>query len=102
MKEGFDSPRDRQMPYFVYILANIKNDKILTYVGYTSDLKNRIKLHNSSRGARFTKGKKWILVFKKKYNNKIIAMKEEYRIKKNKVFRKKIRLRIKKNILNRI
>mgnify|MGYP002814681147 CR=1 FL=1 len=90
------------MPYFVYILANIKNDKILTYVGYTSDLKNRIKLHNSSRGARFTKGKKWILVFKKKYNNKIIAMKEEYRIKKNKVFRKKIRLRIKKNILNRI
>ena len=43
-----------------------KDEKPVTYVGYTSNLKNRIKLHNSGKGAKFTRGRKWKLIFKEK------------------------------------
>ena len=71
------------MNYFVYILISLKNNKYTTYVGYTSNLFNRIKLHNNSKGAKFTKGRKWKLIFKKKYANKSLAMKAEIKLKKN-------------------
>ena len=41
------------MSYYVYMLKS-KDEKPVTYVGYTSNLKNRIKLHNSGKGAKFT------------------------------------------------
>ena len=72
--------------------------KNVTYVGYTSNIKNRLLLHNSSKGAKFTKGKKWILIYKKKYNSKALAMKNEYILKKN---RKKRNL-IKSNYIKKI
>ncbi len=52
-------------------------------MGYTSNIKKRLLLHNSSKGAKFTKGKKWKLIYSKKYTTKSIAMKEEYKLKKN-------------------
>jgi putative endonuclease len=52
-------------------------------VGYTKDLKKRVLLHNNSKGAKFTRGKFWILIYKKKYKTKSIAMIEEYKLKKN-------------------
>ena len=55
------------------------------------DLKNRIILHNSSKGAKFTKGNKWFLIYKKSYSSKNIAMKEEYKLKKNYLLRNKIK-----------
>ena len=64
------------------ILTKIK-DKYVTYVGYTKDLKKRLSLHNSSKGARFTKGKKWKIIYSKKYSSKSIAMKKEYLLKKD-------------------
>ncbi len=71
------------MPYFVYMLLSKHKEKFISYVGYTNDLKKRLSLHNSSKGAKFTKGKKWILAYFKKYPSKIKAMKEEYLLKKN-------------------
>ena len=69
--------------YFVYlIISNIKK-KTISYVGYTNDLKKRLIKHNSSNGAKFTRGKKWNLAYFKKYPSKIKAMKEEYLLKKN-------------------
>ena len=50
----------------------------------TKDLKKRINLHNSSKGAKYTRGKKWYLAYKKSYNSKSKALKEEYRLKKYK------------------
>ena len=44
---------------------------------------HRLYLHNSSKGAKFTRGRKWKLIYKKKYNSRIVAMKEEYKLKKN-------------------
>jgi len=60
-------------------------------VGYTNNLTKRVKLHNSGKGAKFTKGRKWKLIFFKKYDYKNIAMREEYKLKKNYLLRSKIK-----------
>ena len=83
------------MNFCVYIIITKKNNRFITYVGYTKNLRNRLKLHNSSKGAKFTKGKKWYLIYKKSYRSKIIAMKEEYKLKKD----NKLRNFIKKKYL---
>ena len=71
------------MKYFVYLLVNISKDRVTSYVGYTSNLNNRLSLHNSSKGAKFTKGRNWTLIYKKCYKTKSLAMKNEYLLKKN-------------------
>ena len=79
------------MTYFVYLLvSNLKNNKKISYVGYTNNLKKRINLHNSGKGAKFTRGKKWKLVYYEKYDSKSNAMKNEIKLKKNYKLRKKI------------
>ena len=79
------------MSYFVYLLvSNLKNNKKFSYVWYTINLKKRINLHNSGKGAKFTRGKKWKLVYYEKYDSKSIAMKNEYKLKKNYKLRNKI------------
>ena len=79
------------MTYFVYlIVTNLKNNKKISYVGYTNNLKKRIKLHNDGKGAKFTRGKKWQLVYYEKYDSMSLAMKNEYKLKKNYKLRKQI------------
>ncbi len=79
------------MTYFVYlIVSNLKNNKKFSYVGYTNNLKKRLNLHNSGKGAKFTRGKKWKLVYYEKYDSKSDAMKAEFKLKKNYKNRKKI------------
>ena len=68
-----------------------KSKKNVTYVGYTNNLKRRIDLHNSSKGAKFTRGRKWKLIYKEKYNSKKEAISREYYIKNNRTFRNKIK-----------
>jgi len=80
--------------YYVYMLQS-KSDKPVTYVGYTNNLKKRIILHNSGKGAKFTRGRKWMLVYKEKYKSKKEAISREYYIKKNRLLRKKIKEKIK-------
>ena len=80
------------MPYFVYlIVSKIKNKKKVSYVGYTGNLKKRLNLHNSGKGAKFTRGKKWKLVYYEKYDSKSDAMKNEYILKKNYNLRQKLK-----------
>ena len=79
------------MKYFVYLLISKKNSKIFSYVGMTKDLDKRIALHNSAKGAKYTRGKKWHLAYKKSYNSKSKALKEEYSLKKDKKKRKIIK-----------
>tara|TARA_A100001015_G_C14329734_1_gene458832 strand:- start:203 stop:463 length:261 start_codon:yes stop_codon:yes gene_type:complete len=71
------------MKYFVYLLITKTNDQSISYVGFTSDLKQRVKLHNQGKGAKFTRGRKWILAYKKCYKTKSEALKDEYLLKKN-------------------
>ena len=83
------------MPYFVYlIVSNLKNNKKISYVGYTNNLKKRLNLHNSNKGAKFTRGKKWKLVYYKKYDSRSTAMKNEYLLKKNYKLRSQIKTKI--------
>tara|TARA_B100000131_G_scaffold166347_1_gene160854 strand:+ start:1612 stop:1860 length:249 start_codon:yes stop_codon:yes gene_type:complete len=70
--------------------TKVKN-KTISYVGYTNNLKNRLNLHNTSKGAKFTRGRKWKLIYYKKYKNKNEAMKNEYKLKKNYILRNKIK-----------
>jgi putative endonuclease len=76
--------------FFVYIIANSSNKKIITYVGWTNNLKKRLQLHNSGKGAKFTRGRKWILIFKKEMLSKKNAMQFEYKLKKDRKIRKDI------------
>ena len=86
------------MTFYVYLLISEKNNRFTSYVGYTNDIKKRLVLHNSGKGAKFTKGKKWKLIYKKRYNSKSIAMVEEYKLKKNINKRKEIKLNYINNI----
>ncbi|WP_440910578.1 GIY-YIG nuclease family protein [Candidatus Pelagibacter sp.] len=79
------------MSYFVYLIISKKNSKFFSYVGYTNNLINRLSLHNNSKGAKYTKGKNWRLIYYKKYYSKKKAMSEEYKLKKNYKLRKKIK-----------
>ena len=75
-----------------------KSIKPITYVGYTKNISNRLYLHNNSKGAKFTRGRKWKLIFKKKYKTKSEAMKAEIEFKKNISFRN----RVKNNFINNV
>ena len=78
------------MYYYVYMLLS-KGDKPVSYIGYTNNLKKRIKLHNSGKGAKFTRGRKWKLIYKEKFRSKNKAISREYYIKKNRTLRNKLK-----------
>ena len=78
------------MYFYVYMLIS-RGNKPVSYVGYTKNLKNRIKLHNSGKGAKFTRGRKWKLIYKEKFRSKNKAISREYYIKKNRILRNKLK-----------
>ena len=61
-----------------------------TYVGYTINLISRLNKHNSNKGAKATKGYKWLLIYSKKFKTKNEAMSFEYKLKNNRKLRKEI------------
>ena len=67
----------------------------VTYVGYTNNLNKRIDLHNNNKGAKFTRGRKWKLIYKEKFNSKKEAISREYYIKNNRTLRNKIKENLK-------
>ena len=79
------------MKYFVYLIVSKNKQKYLSYVGYTNNLKKRLAKHNASKGAKFTRGRKWILAYSMSYDSKSKAMREEYKLKKNYKFRKRLK-----------
>ena len=78
------------MSYYVYMLKSIEK-KPVTYVGYTNNLKKRFKLHNSGKGAKFTRGRNWKLIYKESFKSKNKAISREYYIKNNRSLRNKIK-----------
>ena len=84
------------MYHYVYMLISVNRVNLITYVGYSINPNKRLNLHNLGKGAKFTKGRKWKIIFKKKFNNKTEALKFEYFLKKN----IKMRCNIKKRYIN--
>ena len=79
------------MTYYVYVIAARKNLKLTTYVGYTNNLKKRLILHNKGKGAKFTRGRQWKIIYVEKYSTKSEAISREYYIKGNRKFRNLIK-----------
>ena len=72
------------------MLKCISSVKKRTYVGYTKNLKIRLSKHNSGKGAKFTKGNKWKIIYKKRFLLKSKAMSYEYKLKHDRIERLKI------------
>ena len=79
------------MNYYVYIIKSANYDS-RTYVGWTNNLNNRLKAHNTGKGAKFTRGRKWRIIYFEKLPSRKKAMQREYVIKKD----RKLRLKLKK------
>ena len=88
------------MRYYVYMLINVNNKKLFSYVGYTKNIEKRLIQHNNSNGAKYTKGRKWILCYKETYLSKSRAMSREYKLKRDRKFRNFLKEKFKKNNSN--
>ena len=82
------------MAHYVYILKTLEGYYKKSYVGYTTNIINRLDKHNKSLGAKSTKGYKWKIVYKKRFISKSKALSFEYLLKKD----RKKRLSILKEI----
>lgn len=64
---------------YVYILKC--SDETL-YTGYTNNLKNRLAVHNSGKGAKYTRGRLPVeMVYYETFETKSQATKREYYVK---------------------
>jgi putative endonuclease len=66
--------------------ADAKMDR-RTYVGWTTDLKRRLQQHNAGRGAKWTRGRNWILLYSECCKSRSEAMSRECYIKHDRKFR---------------
>ena len=78
------------MYYYTYMIKSISPGTKKTYVGYTNNILTRLEKHNSNKGAKSTKGYKWLLIYSKKFKSKSDAMSFEYKLKNNKLLRREI------------
>ena len=86
------------MYFYVYMLLCVNKNHKISYVGYTTNPIKRLNLHNSSKGAKFTKGRRWKMIYKKRFNNKSLALKYEYKLKKDIKLRKIIKEKYYENL----
>ena len=81
------------MKFYVYIIGTT-NPKARTYVGWSNDIDKRIKAHNASKGAKFTRGSKWKLLYKEIFESKSDAMKREIVLKRDRKLRTQLRKKL--------
>ena len=82
------------MYFYVYLICTINSKgNLISYVGYTNNVKKRLSFHNQGKGAKFTRGRRWKLLYKKRFLTKKKAMQFEYVLKKDRIKRNKIKSR---------
>lgn len=53
------------------------------YTGYAVDVEKRVKVHNTGKGAKYTRARRPVkLIYTESYEDKKTALKREYAIKK--------------------
>lgn len=83
--------------FYVYVSRSIKNKDI--YIGYISDLKERIRYHNSG-SVRATKDNlPWELIYYEAYKGKLDATKREKQLKMHKA-KTDLKLQLKYSLLS--
>jgi putative endonuclease len=80
------------MASFVYVLGCRSKDRIVTYVGWTTDVDRRLKQHNGGTGARTTRGRAWVLLHTESFRTRRQAMSREWHLKRDRKFRKSLAL----------
>ena len=80
------------MPSFVYVLGCRAQGRCVTYVGWTTDVEQRLARHNAGAGARFTRGRAWVLLHTEKFRTRRQAMSREWYLKRDRKFRKALAL----------
>ena len=78
------------MPCFVYVLGAVTGARPLTYVGWTTDVARRLDEHNAGTGARFTRGRRWVLLHSEKCAGKRAAMSREWHLKRDRALRRRL------------
>ena len=63
------------------MLATCDRRRQRTYVGWTYDVDARLEAHNSGRGAKATKGRRWIVIHSEELPSKQEAMSREWYLK---------------------
>lgn len=79
------------MACYVYILGS--GDAVggfRTYVGWTTDLDARLDAHNAGKGARSTRGRRWVLLYAERYKTRGEAMSREWHLKRDRRFRRAV------------
>jgi putative endonuclease len=76
---------------FVYVLGCMKPGGPRTYVGWTNNLEQRLIKHNAGTGAKFTRGRSWVLLYAERYETKSEAMSREWHLKRDSRFRQELR-----------
>ena len=70
---------DMEKKHFVYILRCADGT---FYTGYTTDPERRTKVHNSGRGAKYTRPRRPVeIIYLEEYDDKAEAQRREYAIK---------------------
>ena len=72
------------------MLKNIDRKLSKTYVGFTNNIAERLKKHNTNKGAKSTMGYKWVVIYRKRFIDKKDALSYEYSLKKDRKKRKTI------------
>ncbi len=83
------------MDCYVYVLGTRDKTRILTYVGWTDDVARRLARHNAGKGARSTRGRRWVLLHSERFAGKRAAMSREWHLKRDRKFRKELALTLK-------
>ncbi len=78
------------MDCFVYVLGTATRKGPLTYVGWTHDVERRLAQHNAGKGARFTRGRAWVLLHTERFATRSEAMSREWHLKRDRVLRKQL------------
>ena len=74
--------------FYFYILYSEKLDKF--YIGYTSDLQDRLRKHNSNHKGFTGKVEDWDIVYSEEYTSKELAYARERQVKK---WKSKVRIK---------
>ena len=82
--------------YYIYVIRDRDNSDRY-YLGYTSNLENRLTSHNNGEN-RSTRGIKWELVYYEAYKNEYYARERERVLKRNRRMKQFLLSRIRESL----
>lgn len=75
----------------MYVIGTRGVRGAVTYVGWTVDLDARLARHNAALGAKFTRGRRWQLLYAEAFDDRRAAMSREWHLKRDRRLRQQLR-----------